>query len=169
LFADGASADVRQVEAAHRTSKEAGMTTESALRLRLLDLDALDAQELRRMLPAGSYAVEKEELPAGVHGDLGATAAIVVLAAAPVLRALAAWLLKTRHKESVVLRVEKIGPDNTVERRSLTINLTDSNTDGKSDGKAEVLRQLVDALKLDPHLVAAASDGALAAPDGDPL
>jgi hypothetical protein len=123
------------------------MNADPTPRLRLLDLNALDARELERSLPNGSYQIEQEKLQRGEHGDLGATAAIVVLVSPLVIQAITAWLLKKRQKRSIVLTMEKIGPDNTTERRRLEITLSDSEAP-----QADVLKQIVSGMKLDPEI-----------------
>jgi len=130
------------------------MEREPAPRLRLLDLDMLDARELERLLPQGSYALERRRLGPGEHGDLGLTAAIVALVSPPVIAAITMWLLKKRQRESIVLIVEKIAPDNSVERISLEVR--SSNSEAPRD---DVLRQIVEGLKLDSGIVAAIARG----------
>jgi hypothetical protein len=125
------------------------MKPDSVARLRLLDLDVLDARELQRLLPQGSYKVEQKELRPGEHGDLGLTAAIVVVLAPPVLQAITSWVLKKRQRQSVVLTVEKIGPDNRTEKRSLEIKMS-----GSDAPQADVLQQIVSGMKLDPEMLA---------------
>lgn len=120
----------------------------SESRLRLLDLDVLDARELQRLLPRGSFEVEKKPLHPGQHGDLGITAAIVLLVSPPVIKALAAWLLKKRQRRSVVLTIEKIGPDNVTERHSLELTLSQSEA-----LQVDMLKQIVSGTKLDPARV----------------
>lgn len=117
-------------------------------RLRMLELSVLDARELQRLLPAGSYQVEQDKLHPGEHGDLGITVAIVVLITPSVIQAITAWLLKKRHRKSVVLTIEKIGPDNITDKRTLEITLS-----GSEAPQADVLRQIASGMKLDPAMI----------------
>ena len=137
------------------------MNTDLVPRLRLLDLDVLDARELQRLLPQGSYEIEQKQLHPGEHGDLGITAVIVVVVVPAVLQAITAWMLKMRQRRSVVLTVEKIGPDNTIEKCSLEIKSSASET-----LPADVLQQIFSGIKLDPTLVTAAMSGISKASDG---
>jgi hypothetical protein len=122
------------------------MKADADPRLRLLDLDALEVRELQSLLPNGSYVIEKEQVSG--YGDLGLTAAILLVVTPPVLSALAAWLLKKRQRTNISLSVEKIGSDKSVERQILVINQT-----GSEAPPAAVLRQLVTGLKLDPAIL----------------
>jgi len=130
------------------------MDADPAPRLRLLDLSALDVSELKRLLPPESYEVEKEQLPPGQHGDLGVTAAMVVLVSPLVIQAITAWLMKKRQRQSIVLTIEKIAPDSTTERRSLEINLS-----GSEAPHADVLQQIVRGMRLDPAIVTTVARG----------
>jgi len=137
------------------------MESEHVLRLRLIDLDVLDMRELQRSLPPGSYEIEREQLPGGQHGDLGLTEAIVVLIVPPVLQAITAWILKKRHRESVVLTIEKISPDNMTERHSLQINMS-----GSEPSEADVLKQVMSGMKLDPSILTKVVGESAQIPDG---
>jgi hypothetical protein len=131
-----------------RKRKNLRMDSDLTPRIRLLDLSLLDARELERLLPEGSFKIEQDQLPSSHHGDLGITVAIVAVASLPVMRGIAAWLLKKRHRHSVVLTFEKIRPDKTTERRSLEITLSGSESPG-----ANVLQQIVSSMDLDPTIV----------------
>jgi hypothetical protein len=124
------------------------MSPDAMPRLRLLDLNVLDARELQKLLPKGSYQVERKPLNRGDHGDLGLTEALVILLSPLVIQAISAWLMKKRQRKSIVLTMEKIGADNSTERHSLKINLSDSEAP-----QADVLKQLVSGMKLDPAIL----------------
>jgi hypothetical protein len=82
--------------------------SESA-RLRLDHLAEIDLMELEEDLPEGAVERVPPELAnGGVHGDLGLTAAVVILGAATV-HALAVWLAKrrTRTEDELDLRFER--------------------------------------------------------------
>lgn len=124
------------------------MSADPMPRLRLLDLNVLDARELQKLLPKGSYEVERKQVGRGEHGDLGITEALVILLSPLVIQAISAWLLKKRQRKSIVLTMEKIGADNTTERKRVEINLS-----GSEAPQADVLKQLVSGMKLDPAIL----------------
>jgi hypothetical protein len=123
------------------------MTGDQITRIRFPELSPLDALELRQSLPRGSYTVEREVLNAHERGDLGIAEAVVVVVSLQALQAIAAWLLKTTKRQTVVITTETIKPDGTIERGRLEIGRVDSEAP-----KEGVLRQLLSALKLDPSI-----------------
>ena len=122
--------------------------------IRLVDVEPLDLRELERLLPEGTYRVEREEVAGAEHGDLGLTAVLVLVIGPPVIKALAAWLMKKRAKKSVTLSFEGRGPDGTVEKRTFTVDTTSSDPAGK-----DVLEPLFQGLGLDSQLVTEALKG----------
>jgi hypothetical protein len=126
----------------------------SLTRIRLLDLRALDARVLQRLLPNDSYEIEKDKLPPLHQGSLEVVTTIVAVASLPVIQALAAWLLKRRDRQTVRLSVEKITPDHASERFSLEITLSASEAP-----QLDVIRQITEGLKLDRSLIDKAVTG----------
>jgi hypothetical protein len=124
------------------------MTIKANDQIRLLDLDMLDTRELERQLPAGSCQIEREKVEGGTHGDLGLAAVAAVIVSPAALHAITLWLLKKRQRQSVTLKIEKIGPDGVIERS--TLEFKSSSTEAPA---ADVAKQIVSSMKLDPKLL----------------
>jgi hypothetical protein len=129
------------------------VTFNNVERLRLPNLDVLAALELQQLLPNDSYTLEEEQVHWSRHGDLGVTAAIVVVLTPATLFALTAWLLKRRKRISVDQTIEKIAPDGAIEKHSLKIIMSESETP-----QVDALKAIAKLLKLDPKIIAAITD-----------
>ena len=119
--------------------------TES-VRLRLDQLAEIDLMELEEELPDGAVErVPAELADGGVHGDLGLTAAVVILGAATI-HALAVWLAKhrTRTQDELDLQFER-DADGTV-RLNVRSRLGHSASTPPDAATVEALRSRLDAL-----------------------
>ena len=119
--------------------------------IRVLGLKGLDQREMRDLIPAADLRFESHGSPdrPGASYEPATMIALLVISA-PVLKGLAAWILKKRHRKNVVVDVEKKHPDGSYERVSVKVHMTDSSTD------ADVMRAVGEQLGIDPSLLAAA-------------
>jgi hypothetical protein len=110
--------------------------------IRVPGLTKFDQLEMTSDLASDLVRFEPQAMGAGKHGELLSTAVIVgsVLG----IRALAAWLLKTRKNNKISKRIEIIGADGSTRIESIDIDLS-SSTAPDSD----VLKQLAKLLNLD--------------------
>lgn len=120
--------------------------------LRVLELEPLDVRDLVRSLPEDSCRVEKQALKAGEFGDLGVASVVAITLSPLAVGALAAWILKSRSRQSLSMVIERVGPDQTVEKVHLVFNSETSRAP-----EAEVLKQMMAGLKLNPDLLVSGS------------
>jgi hypothetical protein len=116
------------------------------VRLRLDQLAEIDLMELEEELPEGAVErVPAELADGGVHGDLGLTAAVVILGAATV-HALAVWLAKrrTRTQDELDLQFER-SADGTV-RLNVRSRLGHSASTPPDEAVVKALQSRLDAL-----------------------
>jgi hypothetical protein len=88
----------------------------AASRLKIVGLSELDLLDIEEELPEGSVQQQRQEtIQNAEHGDLGLTAAVVILSAAAI-HGLSVWLAKRTEKESAVEDVSvKQGKDGSLE------------------------------------------------------
>jgi hypothetical protein len=109
-------------------------------------LNALDLRALAKLLPENMVRVPSTELAASQHGDLGTTAAIVILSAMSI-KTLAAWLVQKRQKARIKFSRSKTKPDGSSETHELSVESS------SSDSESEVIKQLLVGLKIEPDLL----------------
>lgn len=109
--------------------------------IRIAGLSNLDRLELSQLMPDGTFQFESEE-PAGAKHGLEPVTIIVVTALG--LRALTAWLLKTRRHDRIERTVEIELPDGTRRTERLVVDLTSSSAPDE-----QVLRALAELLHVD--------------------
>jgi hypothetical protein len=118
------------------------VSTPAPVKITLLDLDNADVQDIYREMEGQPTKLTPERLPGDQYGEPG-TIVLVLVAAQPVIHAIAAWLLKKRRKQTVTVRARVTHPDGSEVDKSITINL--SETDSPPEG---VIKQLVDGLGI---------------------
>jgi hypothetical protein len=106
-------------------------------------INALDVRALRKLLPEGTVRFPSPELAPSQHGDLGTTAAIVILTAMSI-KTLAAWLVQNRQKSRIKLSRTRTNPDGSSEIHEWLMESS------SSDSESEVVRQLLAGLEIDP-------------------
>src|SRR5262245_49042941 len=114
------------------------MSTQERLRL---DVDGFELEELRQHVDASLLQVEQEK-PDQAFGEL-VTIAVIVLTPLAV-RGLAAWLTKQRHRTEIQFDAEVEATDGSRKTHHVLIKTSSSVTE------PQVVKQLVDGLKLDP-------------------
>lgn len=87
-------------------------------------LTKLDQLELQQGLAPGVIRFEEERLPGGKHGELLTTAVIVATVLG--IRALGAWLLKTRTNNRIAKTVELVAADGSRRVEKVEIDLSKS-------------------------------------------
>jgi hypothetical protein len=122
-------------------------TSLEPLKITLLNLDNADVQDITRALEGQAIGLTPEEIPGGRYGDPG-TVALALVAAAPVVRALAAWLLKPRRKGEIKLSAKVVDINGTESECSLSIKLSESDAT-----EASVVKQLIEGLGLDATMM----------------
>lgn len=125
----------------------------------LLDLDNADIQDITRVLDSEDSSLRPERLLDSRYGE-PTTILLAVIVASPVIRALAAWLLKRRRKGKVELRARVRYSDGTEVERTAIITFSDSEAP-----EAAVIEQLVSGLELPPEPLPELLSGEL---DGKP-
>jgi hypothetical protein len=109
-------------------------------------INALELRALRNVLPEGTVRVPSTELGVSQHGDLGTTAAIVILSAISI-KALAAWLVQKRQKSRIKLSHSRTNPDGSSETHEWLVE------NSSSDSQSAVVRELLAGLKIDPGVL----------------
>ena|SRR5690348_17156598 len=109
-------------------------------RLRI-ELDGFDLDELRKHLDASLLQVEQQK-PDQAFGEPVTIAVIVLTPLA--IRAMAVWIAKQRNRTEIDFDTEVERADGSKETRRLHIKTSSSITE------PEVVKQLMDGLKLDP-------------------
>jgi hypothetical protein len=118
----------------------------NAVRLTLLDVDNADVQDIMGALPDGSVSLVPEQLDGTRYGEPG-TIALALVVAIPVVRALAAWIVKRRRKQQVDIRARVLHADGSEVELSVNVNLSESESPD-----AAVIQQLVDGFGLESAL-----------------
>lgn len=118
----------------------------TAVRLTLLDVDNADVRDITAGLPDGSASLEPERLDGAKYGE-PATIALALVVAVPVVRALAAWVLKRRRKQKVDIRARVLHADGSEVELTVRVDLSDSESP-----EASVIQQLVAGLGLESAL-----------------
>jgi hypothetical protein len=119
--------------------------------IRILGLRGLDQREMRDSIPDSELRFESPHSAdrSGTSYEPSTLIAFIVISA-PVLKGLAAWILKKRHRKDVVVEVEKKNPDGSFERVSVKVHMSDSTTE------SDVVRAVGDQLGIDSQLLASA-------------
>lgn len=118
--------------------------------IRVLGLRGLDRHEMQNLIPAEDIAFETPiaaDRP-GTSFDPATLIALLVLSG-PVLKGLAAWILKKRNRKDVAVEVEKRQADGSYQRVAVTMHLSESSSE------ADVVRALGQQLGIDHSLIAA--------------
>lgn len=92
--------------------------------IRVQGLTKFDQLELQHELPSGVIRFEEERMPGGKHGELLTTAVIVSTVLG--IRALGAWLLKTRTNNRIAKTVELVATDGSRRVEKIEIDLSKS-------------------------------------------
>jgi hypothetical protein len=118
--------------------------------LRVLGIRGLDRHEMQNLIPAADLAFEEPTAAdrPGTSFEPATLIALLVLSG-PVLKGLAAWILKKRNRKDVAVEVEKRQADGSYQRVAVTMHLSESSTE------AEVVRALGQQLGIDHSLIAA--------------
>ncbi len=128
-----------------------GMSAEP-VKITFLDLDSADVQDITRELEGHAPGLMPESVPGSRYGE-PTTILLAVVVAQPVIRALAAWLLKQRRKKKITLRAKVLYADGTEVERSAVISFSESDPP-----QAEVIKQLTDGLGLSAESVESLRD-----------
>ena len=123
-----------------------------AVKITLLDVDNADVQDITNALEDAPAGLTPERLPGDRYGEPG-TIALALVAAQPVILALAAWILKRRRKQWIEVRGKVLYTDGTEIERSVTITISESEAPD-----AAVIKQLVEGLGLTAGPLAQALD-----------
>ena len=110
--------------------------------IRIPGLQKLDVLEMPEAFPAGAVAFTDEKMTGGRHGELVTTAVVVLTALS--LKALAAWLLKSRTSKRITKTIEIV--DASGARRIETLNVDVSSS---SAPESEVLKALATLTSFD--------------------
>ena len=113
-----------------------------AVKITLLDVDNADVQDITNALEGSPAGLTPERLSGDRYGEPG-TIALALVAAQPVILALAAWILKRRRKQRVEVRAKVLYTDGTEVERSVTITFSESEAPD-----AAAIKQLVEGLGL---------------------
>lgn len=116
------------------------------IRLRVPALTKLDVLEILQESEPDMFSIEKEELPAGRHGEPVSAAVVIISVAA--LQVLAAWLLRTHSGESFRKTVETIDKDGKVTREIIEYKAKSSEAP-----KQTVLKELARIGRIAPNLL----------------
>jgi hypothetical protein len=119
--------------------------------IRILGLRGLDQREMRESIPDSELTFESPHSAdrSGTAHEPSTLIALLVISA-PVLKGLAAWILKKRHRKDVIVEVEKKKPDGSFERVSVKVHMSGSSTE------SDVVRAVGEQLGIDSSMLAAA-------------
>jgi hypothetical protein len=120
------------------------MKTKSST-VRIVGLDALDKNELEKVLGQGGVQFDRTQVPGGTYGEPGTIIAIVVITLAS-LKGLTAWLMKKRRQKSISLTTEVVHKDGRKEKKTIHVDVTSSDP-------AEIMKQLGPAFEIEPQLL----------------
>jgi hypothetical protein len=123
------------------------------VKITFLDLDNADVQDITRELEGNAPGLMPESVPGSRYGE-PTTILLAVVVAQPVIKALAAWLLKQRRKKKITLRAKVLYADGTEVERSAVISFSESDPP-----EAAVIKQLTDGLGLSGESVESLGDG----------
>jgi hypothetical protein len=117
--------------------------TPHAVKITLLDLDNADVADITRALHGQADGLRPESVPASRYGEPTTTILLAVIVAQPVMRALAAWVLKKRRKQKVEVRARVAYSDGTEVERTAVITFSASESP-----EVDVIKQLAEGLEL---------------------